>query len=145
MEESSLRSPGAGAREPTYAEAMPTETANLMLGLERRVQAMRPGWNSMLSYAEQQAMMANARCLSSIAHGQWETICAYLATKLPEGDPGYQPRSRLKFIENLPDVLGHATEWRRKQRPAVVATPSALKPMTAISREALAEVFGKKS
>jgi hypothetical protein len=129
---------------PDYSDSMPTETANAMMNLEKRIQAMRPGWNTHLSYAEQQAMKANARCLLGVEREGWSAMREFLAAKLPEGSPGYQPRSRLKFIENLPDVHGQAVDWKRKQRTYQKPTPAAPHAERSnIPRSDLAEVFKK--
>jgi len=146
--ESSLRSLGACACDtpPIYADSMPTEAAADMLAMEGLIQSMRPGWKVALSDAEQQAMMSNARCISSIDSAGWNVMRDYLAARLPEGMPGYQPRSRLKFIEALPDVHNYAGEWRRKQGEARGRrTIAAVTAPRSIPRNELAEVFGSQN
>ena len=135
------RRASASEVESVYLDALPTENAVSLQILERTVQSMRSGWSVPLSYAERRAMLENASCLLGVTADGWATIKAYLAAKLPEGSPGYQPRSRLKLIENLPDVHGQAVDWQRKQRPASSAPPPPIKERTNISRAALAEVF----
>ena len=101
-----------------YADRMPKDTAEHMLALESRVQSLRAGWKTALSYAEQQALLQNARCLDSLTDENWDAIRAYLAAKLPEGMPGWQPKSRQKFIESAPDVWNYAGEWAKKNGTA---------------------------
>jgi hypothetical protein len=134
--------------EPPSQSSIPqpietAETAEMMASLESVLQTMRPGWDTMLSYAERQAMMMNARCLLNVKPDGWASMKRYLAAKLPEGSPGYQPRSRLKFIENLPDVHGQAVDWDRKQRRCTPIPAPPVTPRATISRAELAEVFTK--
>ena len=99
---------------------MPTGAALPMLALEKRVQQMRPEWTrSTLTYAEQQAMMQNAGCLTSISDEDWATMKKYLNdARLAEGVPKWQPRSRFKFIEGAADVLNYALDWDKKNNAA---------------------------
>jgi hypothetical protein len=98
----------------TYADRMPTEAARGMLEIEKRVQGLRDIWRSAMTYEEQQAIMANSRCLDSLQPEDWQNIRAYLMAKIPEGMPKWQPRSRLKFLQSVSDVHGYAIEWSRK-------------------------------
>jgi hypothetical protein len=109
-----LYSGAASAALPDIKEIMPTGAAADMLALQSRIQAVKPAWKLALTYEEQQSMMRNAACLASLADEDWKRISEYLAAKLPEGEAGWQPRSRGKFIETLPDVHDHACRWEQK-------------------------------
>jgi len=109
-----LKRAAASAAKPELSEIMPTGTAADMLALQSRIQSIRPAWKLALTYEEQQSMMRNGACLASLEDADWQRIKRYLEAKLPEGTPGWQPRSRGKFIETLPDVHDHACRWEDK-------------------------------
>lgn len=109
-----LKRMAASATHAELSEIMPTGAAADMLALQARIQAIKPAWKLALTYEEQQSMMRNAACLASLEDADWQRISDYLAAKLPEGEPGWQPRSRGKFIETLPDVHDHACRWEQK-------------------------------
>jgi chemotaxis protein histidine kinase CheA len=147
--ESAARSSRVRAGEAARAAdgfAETKTTAGHMLEIEKRVQSLRPGWRIPLTYAEQQALRDNARCLDGMADDDWTLIADYLHAKLPDGSPGWQPRSRTKFLESISDVFTYATEWRRKQearRPTATTAPP-LKKFVPVDGDTLAEVFGEK-
>jgi hypothetical protein len=128
-----------------YEENMPTENAQSMLDLEKRVRSLRSGWELPLAYTEQKLLAAASRCLSELTAAQWQTIKDYMHAKIPQGVPAWQPRSRTKFLENPSDVWTHASAWRKKQeasRPPSNTIPMPVTSRPIISREELAEVFG---
>lgn len=86
-----------------------------MLRLEAKIQSLKPGWNLPMTRAEQEELMGAARAIEGLSDEDWQTIRDYLAAKLEKGSPGWQPRTRSKFIETAPDVWTHASEWKRKQ------------------------------
>ena len=104
----------ASAAKPELSEIMPTGAAADMLALQSRIQSIKPAWKLALTYEEQQSMMRNGACLASLEDADWQRIQRYLHARLPEGMPGWQPRSRGKFIETLPDVHDHACRWEEK-------------------------------
>jgi hypothetical protein len=86
-----------------------------MLRLEAKIQGLKPGWNLPMTRAEQEELMGAARALEGLSDEDWTTIREYLGAKLEKGSPGWQPRTRSKFISTAPDVWTHASEWKRKQ------------------------------
>jgi hypothetical protein len=86
-----------------------------MLRLEAKIQSLKPGWNLPMTRSEQEELMGAARALDGLTDDDWQTIRDYLGAKLEKGSPGWQPRTRSKFIETAPDVWTHASEWKRKQ------------------------------
>lgn len=104
--------------------------------LEPKIQALKPGWRVALNKAEQDAMDANARSLDSLTDADWHNLREYLHAKIPQGVPGFQPRSRLLFIQSAPDVVSYATEWARKNKPKRGwSEPEPIKEFVPISRE----------
>jgi hypothetical protein len=104
----------ASAAKSELLEILPTGAAADMLALQSRIQSIKPAWKLALTYEEQQSMMRNGACLASLEDADWQRIQRYLHARLPEGTPGWQPRSRGKFIETLPDVHDHACSWEEK-------------------------------
>jgi hypothetical protein len=99
---------------PSLKEIQPTGAANGMLALQGRIQAIKPAWKLALTYEEQQSMMRNGACLDSLDDADWTRLKSYMAARMPEGSNFWQPRSRSKFIESLPDVHDHACRWEEK-------------------------------
>lgn len=132
------------SEEDFFEENMPTGNAQSMLELEKRVRSLRSGWELPLAYSEQRQLAAASRCLSELTAAQWQTLKDYMHAKIPNGVPAWQPRSRVKFLENPSDVWTHASAWRKKQeasRPTnTIPMPVSSRPV--ISREELAKVFG---
>lgn len=129
-----------------YAEVLPTGAASDMLAMEKKIQGLRKGWKLPLNYAEQQAMMGNARCLDALDDEDWKTISDYLHARIPQGVPKWQPESRIKFIESAPDVYRYAVEWRRKviaSKPKTNA-PQPIVAQSRLSREEIAEMMDIK-
>jgi len=96
---------------PDLHEIMPTGAAADMIALQKRIQSVKPAWKLALTYEEQQSMMRNGSCLASLDDADWKRITEYMNAKLPEGAGYWQPKSRGKFIESLPDVHAHACRW----------------------------------
>ena len=107
------REEGARAPQPPpdLTEIMPTGAAADMIALQKRIQNVKPAWKLALTYEEQQSMMRNGSCLASLDDADWKRITEYMNAKLPEGAGYWQPKSRGKFIESLPDVHSHACRW----------------------------------
>jgi hypothetical protein len=138
------QSEASESAEDFYAENMPTENAQSMLDLEKRVRSLRSGWELPLAYTEQKLLAEASRCLSELTAAQWQTMKDYLYAKIPQGVPAWQPRSRTKFLENPSDVWTHASAWRKKQeasRPPPNTIPMPVSSRPTISREELAEFF----
>ena len=115
-----------------------------MLSREKRVQSLKKDWKLPLTYAEQQVLTQNAKTLDAIDEQEWQTIKDWLFAKLPQGDPNTQPRSRIKFLEWLPDVYRNAMAWRRKNpiqtQPAPRQTPANAN-QAKLTREQIAEMM----
>ena len=60
------------------------------------------------------AILEAQSLLESLADDQWDILARYMSAKLPQGDPGWQPRTRSKFIETVADVWSYAEQWSRK-------------------------------
>jgi hypothetical protein len=130
--------------EDFYAENMPTQNAQSMLDLEKRVRSLRSGWELPLAYTEQKLLSEASRCLSELTAAQWQTMKDYMHARIPDGVPAWQPRSRSKFLEKPSDVWTHACAWRKKQeasRPPPNTIPMPVSSRPTISREELAEFF----
>lgn len=130
--------------EDFYDDNMPTENANAMLELEKRVRSLRSGWELPLAYSEQRQLAAASRCLSALTATDWQTLKDYLFATIPQGVPAWQPRNRSKFLENPADVWTYASTWKRKQdakRPPPNTIPMPVMKREIIPREELAEVF----
>jgi hypothetical protein len=87
------------------------------MGLESiasKVMALRQGWGLPLNTAESDAIRECAKTMEALTDENWRIIREYLATRLPEGTPGWQPTGRLKFIQTVSDVWTHAEQWARK-------------------------------
>ena len=98
---------------------MPRQAAGSMLKLEERVRGLKADWKLPLTRAEQEDLMGCARAIQDLTDSDWAIIKAYLGARLPQGSPGWQPRSRAKFLQSAPDVWAHASEWHRKNhKPA---------------------------
>jgi len=95
-------------------DEIPTGNKPDMITRERRVQSIKSDWKLPFTYAEQQILMQNAKCLDGISDEEWETIKKWMRAKLPKGTATSQPYSRVKFLEWLPDVYRNAMQWGRK-------------------------------
>jgi hypothetical protein len=138
------QSEASESAEDFYAENMPTENAQSMLDLEKRVRSLRSGWELPLAYTEQKLLSEASRCLSELTAAQWQTMKDYMHARIPDGVPAWQPRSRSKFLEKPSDVWTHACAWRKKQeasRPPPNTIPMPVSSRPTISREELAEFF----
>jgi hypothetical protein len=102
-----------GASEP--ASIPITKTSHIALDeISAKIRKIKPGWNLPMTYAENRAILEAQSLLESLADDQWDTLAKYMAAKLPQGDPGWQPRTRSKFIETVADVWSYAEQWSRK-------------------------------
>jgi hypothetical protein len=138
------QSEASESAEDFYAENMPTENAQSMLDLEKRVQSLKSGWGLPLGYTEQKLLAAASRTLSALNLAQWQTLKDYMHAKIPDGRPSWQPRTRTKFLETVGDVWNYASEWRKRQeasRPPPNTIPMPVSSRPTISREELAEFF----
>lgn len=101
--------------EDAFASQAGQNGVGTMLRLEAKIQGLKPGWNLPMTRAEQEELMGAARALEGLSDDDWITIRDYLGAKLEKGSPGWQPRTRSKFISTAPDVWTHAAEWKRKR------------------------------
>jgi hypothetical protein len=85
-----------------------------------RLKSLRPEWAaSPLLAARERREFARCRAvLEDFAGDDWALLREFLAARLAEGSAWWQPRLLRKFLENPGEVLGHAREWRRKNRKA---------------------------
>ena len=114
---------------------MPTGNIPSMLSREKRIQSLKKDWKLPFTYAEQQVLMQNAACLDGIDNTEWQIIKDWLFAKLPQGDPTTQPRSRIKFLEWLPDVYRNAMAWSRKNQKQTPTAPRQTPARTILTRE----------
>ena len=138
------QSEASESAEDFYEDNMPTENAQSMLDLEKRVQSLKSGWGLPLGYTEQKLLAAASRTLSALNSTQWQTLKDYMHAKIPEGRPSWQPRTRTKFLETVGDVWNYASEWRKRQeasRPPPNTIPMPVSSRPTISREELSEFF----
>jgi hypothetical protein len=117
-----------------------------MDALQAKIQGLKPAWKMPFTHAEMRALMESAKALDSLTPGDWQVLKDYLQAKLPEGMPSYRPNSRLRFIENAPDIWAYAFSWKQKQagRPAKAAPVVVVAEQTDEDKAALEE-FLKKS
>lgn len=108
------------------------------------LRSLRPEWDvsNGLSGKESRPFRRNENLMLSFADEAWPIMKEFLAAKLPEGSPLWQPRLLQKFLESPGVVWGQARAWKAKQRPRLeIVRPSPGKP-TDEDTEALRE-FGK--
>ena len=88
--------------------------------LVSRIKSLRSGWEKpvLLTAKERPIFEANREVFESFSDDDWNTQRSYLAARLPQGDPGWQPRSLIQYLDNPGDVMGHAARWKSKQRTA---------------------------
>jgi hypothetical protein len=135
-----------GASEP--ASIPITKTSHIALDeISAKIRKIKPGWNLPMTYAENRAILEAQSLLESLTDDQWGVLIRYMSAKLPQGDPGWQPRTRSKFIETVADVWSYADQWDRKNAPKpTIAKPKQAKtsndpPMTA---DEINEILGLK-
>lgn len=65
-----------------------------------------------LDSAETDAYLENRKIFDSFAASDWNTLRRfYSVTKLPEGAAYYRPPTRLRFIQAISDIHGHAKRY----------------------------------
>ncbi len=89
--------------------------------IAQRVNSCSLAWQAapILNPREKASIKANLEALNAIQPESWDAIKTYLTAKISEGMPKYQPKSRIKLIENASDVLNYALQWQRNNRPAM--------------------------
>jgi hypothetical protein len=110
--------------------------------LVSRIKSLRSGWEkpTLLTAKERPIFEANREVFESFTEDDWNTQRRYLAARLPEGDPGWQPKSLIQYLDNPSDVMSHAHRWKSKQRPAPAPRPSpAPQEQSPEDKQALAE------
>ena len=118
-----------------------------MVKREQRIQSIKADWKLPFTYAEQQVLMQNAKCLDGISDAEWQIIKDWMFAKLPQGEAARQPYSRGKFIEWLPDVYRHAMQWHRKTTKSAAPAKlmqQAVAAQTDEDRAALADFLKSK-
>lgn len=108
--------------------------------LVSKIKSLQPRWKSpaVLTAKERPIFEANREVFACFDDDDWTVQREYLAARLPEGDPGWQPRSLIQYLDNPSDVMGHASRWKAKQRPAK-APPNQLPDQSQEDKAALAE------
>lgn len=108
--------------------------------LVSKIKSLRPGWKSpaVLTAKERPIFEANREVFACFDDDDWLVQQEFLAARLPEGDPGWQPRSLIQYLDNPSDVMGHAKGWKAKQRPPV-APPRPAPNQTPEDKKALAD------
>lgn len=106
-----------------FADTMPTVAAANMQEAEKRIQAIRPEWKLPFTYAERRSLMESAATIEEMTPDDWKTVRQWMHAKIDQSDPAKPPRSRIKFIEWLPDVYANAIRWHRKNKPSDAAKP----------------------
>jgi hypothetical protein len=129
-----------GARAAADLPVIPEEVTAAVNGLRSAWSAV-PGWTA----NEKWTAAENIEALASISQENWGILKRYLGARLREGDPGWQPQSRLKFLESPGDVLSHGLRWAGKQplppaKPKPQQSPPA-EPAEALNREEIREAL----
>ncbi len=143
---------GANERRPSAPEPLGTviEPSHSLKEGEREsdeaiaqaIRGLRREWKLPLTSPEVEAIAASRSLFAGMIRSDWDALAAYLAARLPEGMPKWQPRSRLKFLQTAADAVSYALEWQRKaaaRQPA--PKPPAPPPGPPVSREELRELL----
>lgn len=73
-------------------------------------------WKLPFDAQEREALASAEETLSALSKEDWRVLRAYLTEyKKPQGEPGYQPTSRIRFIQAASDVWGYASNWHAKR------------------------------
>jgi hypothetical protein len=112
--------------------------------LVSKLKSLRTSWAkpTILTHREIPLFEANRAIFESYDESDWSTQREFLAARLHEGDPGWQPLTLFQFLEYPADVATHASRWKAKQRPALAvlkAPPASNEP--AATKEEIAEMF----
>jgi hypothetical protein len=80
-----------------------------------KINSVTRGWAALpvLSAKELSAYKTNRDMLQAVPDATWEAMRGYYLAKLPEGKPAHRPRSRERFIADLPDIAEYADQWER--------------------------------
>ncbi len=87
--------------------------------LVSKIKSLRNAWKApaILTSKELPIFEANRSVFECFTDDDWDVQREYLAARLPDGHPGWQPRSLIQYLDNPSDVMGHAQGWKAKQRP----------------------------
>lgn len=99
-----------------FADNMPTEAANDMQELVRKINAIGPPWQRVpnLSYQEMCDLSQNARIFADLKPEDWEKLTDYFDAIIPESyGKFWQPQKRSMFLKSITDVLTDADRWSR--------------------------------
>ncbi|MFM2198853.1 MAG: hypothetical protein RLZZ505_2285 [Verrucomicrobiota bacterium] len=93
--------------------AIKGEGENSLALIISQINAVSPTWTlSVLNDAENSAYHANRRIFDSFADTDWLTLRRfYSVTRLPEGGAYFRPPTRLRFIQEISDIHGHAKRY----------------------------------
>jgi hypothetical protein len=109
-----------------------------------KLKSLRPSWAkpAILTHREKTLFQLNIELFESYDESDWSVQREYLAARLPEGDPSWQPLTLFQLLEWPADVAAHAARWKAKQRPAlavVKAPPTSNEP--AATKAEIAAMF----
>ena len=108
--------------------------------LVSKIKSLRPGWKSpaVLTAKERPIFEANREVFACFDDDDWTTQRDYLAARLPDGNPGWQPKSLIQYLDNPSDVMSHARNWKAKQRPQKIPPRQESQPQSEEDRQAIA-------
>jgi hypothetical protein len=109
-----------------------------------KLKSLRQSWSkpAILTNREKVLFESNRDIFESYDDTDWSIQREYLAARLPQGDPSWQPLTLIKLLEHPADVYAHASRWKAKQRPAlavVKAHPTSNEP--AATKAEIAAMF----
>jgi hypothetical protein len=112
--------------------------------LVSKLKSLRQSWvkPAILTNREKVLFESNRDIFESYDDTDWTIQREYLAARLPQGDPSWQPLTLIQLLEHPTDVYAHAFRWKAKQRPAlavVKAPPASNEP--AATKAEIAAMF----
>lgn len=89
------------------------------------IKSLRRRWQAspLLSAREARIFRKNRAIVTLFTPDDWHTLAQFMTTRLPEGSSFFQPQMLEKFLENPGAILGHARDWKSKQRPKIPMAP----------------------
>lgn len=82
-----------------------------------KVCALKDEWNRPAMTGGELEKLEDCRdALESLSDDDWNLLAKYLSARLPKGAAYWQPHTRGKFLETVPDVLANAFRWAKKKR-----------------------------
>ena len=130
--------------EESVLSSSPPMADTLARGIDplvSKIKSLRTAWQSpaVLTAKERTIFVSNREVFACFDDEDWNIQREYLAARLPDGNPGWQPRSLIQYLDNPSDVMGHARSWKAKQRPPARPQPKPLPPASEEDKAAMAE------